>query len=46
MTGGTFVGSHELAAGVTLALGEKIRNPGWRSRHLIPDRVVPSGWRS
>ena len=25
--GGTFVGSHELAAGVTLALGEKIRIP-------------------
>ena len=24
-TGGTFVGSHELAAGVTLALGEKIQ---------------------
>ena len=27
MTGGTFVGSHELATGVTLALGEKIRIP-------------------
>ena len=27
MAGGTFVGSHELAAGVTLALGEKIRVP-------------------
>ena len=27
ITGGTFVGSHELATAVTLALGEKIRIP-------------------
>ena len=27
MTGGIFVGSHQLATAVTLALGEKIRIP-------------------